>query len=482
LDIFNINTKKNIFSLFLVAILLSGTITTFFPTLSMKEVHTISSDGNYGLKMEEDDNDNNDSKYQSTNFPDKNESIECTNFNLNANGFNIDDIPESIRDLLNTADRTQTEELDVEGNDFDNISTSNNDENSFSSNHEDYVTICKNNNHNEQPTSTLIPPTPPTPPEEDDNVYVVWRDQTSQDNGEIFFTVSNDNGQTFSTPQNLSKNAGFSVNPQMLVSDSNVYVVWQDDSNGGDVDIFFNVSNDNGQTFLDTPIDLSNNAGFSFNLQMLVSGSNVYVVWQDDSNGSDVDIFFNISNNNGQTFLDTPIDLSNNDGSSFNPQMLVSGSNVYVVWQDDSNGGADIFFNVSNNNGQTFLDTPIDLSNNAGFSVTPQMLVSGSNVYVVWRDISNGGDFDMLFNVSNDNGQTFLDTPIDLSNNDGSSVTPQMLVSGSNVYVVWEDDSNGGDVDIFFNVSNNNGQTFLDTPIDLSKDDTNSFDAKIIVQ
>ena len=49
----------------------------------------------------------------------------------------------------------------------------------------------------------------------------------------------------------------------MIVSGNNVYVVWADDSNGGDTDILFTVSNDNGQTFVDPPTDLSNNAGLS---------------------------------------------------------------------------------------------------------------------------------------------------------------------------------------------------------------------------
>ena len=51
----------------------------------------------------------------------------------------------------------------------------------------------------------------------------------------------------------------------MIVSGNNVYVVWQDTSNGGDSDIFFTVSNDNGQTFDLPATDLSNNAGDSFN-------------------------------------------------------------------------------------------------------------------------------------------------------------------------------------------------------------------------
>jgi hypothetical protein len=214
----------------------------------------------------------------------------------------------------------------------------------------------------------------------------------------------------------------------MIVSGNNVYVVWEDDSNGGDSDILFTVSNDNGQTFVDPPTDLSKNAGLSETPQMIFSGNSVYVVWADDSNGGDRDIFFTVSNNNGQTFVDPPIDLSKNAEGSFGQQMIVSGNNVYVVWSDDSNGVvvSNIFFTVSNDNGQTFVDPPIDLSNNPGGTGHQQMIVSGNNVYVVW--VNSGNDDDIFFTVSNDNGQTFVDPPTDLSKNDGNSENPQMIV------------------------------------------------------
>ena len=77
--------------------------------------------------------------------------------------------------------------------------------------------------------------------------------------------------------------------------------MWKDTSNGDDSDIFFTVSDDNGKTFA-PPTDLSNNAGQSSDQQMIVSGNNVYVVWLDNSNGDDSDIFFRVSDDNGQTF------------------------------------------------------------------------------------------------------------------------------------------------------------------------------------
>ena len=84
-------------------------------------------------------------------------------------------------------------------------------------------------------------------------------------------------------------------------------------SNGPDADIFFRVSNDNGETF-EPPIDLSSNNETSIFTQMVVSGNNVYFGWIDFSNGGDQDIFFRVSNDNGETF-EPPIDLSSNNGT-----------------------------------------------------------------------------------------------------------------------------------------------------------------------
>ncbi len=327
--IFNINTKKNIFCIFLVAILLSGTITStaLFPTLSMKEVHAISS---HDDELEMNNNDDDSNNYKSMDFSNKKENIECTNFNLNANGLNNDEIPESLRDLIKTAttiDQTQiTAEETVEseeGKDFDSTRTSSgNDEKRFNSNDDegDFVTICKNNNDNEQP-AIISPSIPPTPPPENDNVYVVWIDSTNGGDGDIFFRVSHDNGETFEPFIDLSDNTGESIDPQIVVSGNNVYVVWQDRTNGPDSDIFFRVSHDNGETF-EPFIDLSDNSGGSFNPQIAVSGNNVYVVWQDTTNGPDDDIFFRVSHDNGETF-EPFIDLSNNTGGSFDQQISV---------------------------------------------------------------------------------------------------------------------------------------------------------------
>jgi Collagen triple helix repeat (20 copies) len=300
------------------------------------------------------------------------------------------------------------------------------------------------------------------------NAYVVWQDSTPGNN-DIFFRASQGLGTI-----NVSNNTGFSVNPQIAVSGSNVYVIWED-TIPDNADIFFAVSNNNGTSF-GTPINLSNNAGNSVNQQIAAIGNNVYVTWHDDTPAGDRDIFFAASNNNGTSF-GNPINLSNNTGSSVVPQIAAIGNNVYVTWHDDTPAGNnDIFFAASNNNGTSF-GTPINLSNNAGVSSFPQIAAIGNNVYVTWHDNTPAGNRDILFASSNNNGTSF-GTPINLSNNTGNSVVPQIAAIGNNVYVTWNDDTPAGNFDILFALSNNNGTSF-GTSINLSNNTGFSFNQEI---
>ena len=183
-----------------------------------------------------------------------------------------------------------------------------------------------------------------------------------------FLHSGTDNGLTFSTPDNLSENTGFSPAPQISSQGSNVYVVWYDNT-PGNFDIFFAFSTDNGLTF-STPDNLSENTGVSFVPQISSQGSNVYVVWHDNTPGN-FDIFFAFSTDNGLTFS-TPDNLSENSGTSAAPQITSEGNNVYVVWNDDTPGNNDIFY-TTNNQDFGLFGSALNLSHNAGSSLAPQI-------------------------------------------------------------------------------------------------------------
>ena len=87
-----------------------------------------------------------------------------------------------------------------------------------------------------------------------------------------------------------------------------------------------------------------------------------------------------------------------NAGISLSPQIMTSGNNVYVVWTDTTPGNYDILFKRSIAKMVKWFSQlhPINLSMNAGFSINPQIMTSGNNVYVVWTDTTTAGPEDIL--------------------------------------------------------------------------------------
>ncbi len=149
--------------------------------------------------------------------------------------------------------------------------------------------------------------------------------------------------------------------------------------------------------------------------------------------------------------------LSNNDGLSISPAITVSGSNVYVIWMDETAGNFEVFFRTSFDDGNSFGPTE-NLSNNAGSSSVPVVAVSGNNVYVAWYDDSTGSGTEILYRRSINNGASFGPI-INLSNSEGGSDSPSMAASGNNLYVVWADGTSGN-AEILYRRSTDGGANF----------------------
>ena len=311
------------------------------------------------------------------------------------------------------------------------------------------------------------------------NLYVVWED-TSSGNREILLIRSHD-GSNFTSTQTLSNSPGESFDPRIAVSGSNVYVVWEDTATDGSSEVKFAKSADNGATFGSVQ-NLSNQSRDSTNPNIAVSGSNLYVVWSGLSTNATADagpeVMLARSADNGATFGSVQ-NLSNNTGDSTNPNVAVSGSNLHVVWEDDSSGNSEIVMLRSTNSGASF-NTSRNLSNSPGESLDPRIAVSGSNVYVVWEDYSlgNSTSSEIMLIRSVNRGLNYASAQ-SLSKSPGESVDPRIAVSGSNVYVVWEDTTAAVSSDILLARSTNNGATF-GVVQNLSNSPVESFDPTVV--
>ena len=159
---------------------------------------------------------------------------------------------------------------------------------------------------------------------------------------------------------------------------------------------------------------------------------------------------------------DDAINIGNQNGGSVDPQIAVSGNNLYVVWEHSPENNGAVFFTRSTDNGATFEKIK-NISNNTGYNGFPQLAVSGNNVYLIWHDATDG----IFFTRSTDNGATFEKIK-NISNNTGYNGFPQLAVSGNDVYVVWTNNAQEKYGQIFFTKDSDNGVTF-DIPFELTE-------------
>jgi hypothetical protein len=284
------------------------------------------------------------------------------------------------------------------------------------------------------------------------DVYITW-----QDNEDIRFSASANNGASFATASAVdigNTATETAAKPQIASSGNDVYIVWREGT-----DIRFSASANNGASFATaSAVDIGdiNTGGTATarpSVQVASAGNNAYVIWVDAA-----DIRFSASANNGASFAVSAVDIGNTGGtsSSFtsNPQIAASGTNVFVIWED----GNTVKFRRSTDSGANF-DSEISIGN-AGLGVNsqPQIAIgSGNNVFVVWQDGATG---EIKYRQSTDNGANFV-AEQNLSNTSTSSTLPQITASGTNVFVIWrEATADTDDFDIKFRSSTDSGATF----------------------
>ena len=231
-------------------------------------------------------------------------------------------------------------------------------------------------------------------------------------------------------------------------TDDIINIVWGNSGTGSD--IFYKRSS---MDFQPPTENLSNNAGGSSIPAAAVSGNNIHVVWHDNTPGN-VDILYARSTDGGATFS-SAINLSNNAGSSVEPAIAVSGNRVFVVWEDNTQGDDEIFYTRSTNGGVSFGSVE-NVSFNGGRSIISKIAASGNSVHIVWSD-NTPGNFDIFYKRSTDGGASFTEPTKNLSGNAGSSFRSDIAVSGSNVHVVWDDDT-PGNLDILYRRSLDGGR------------------------
>ncbi|MCX6246889.1 MAG: sialidase family protein [Bacteroidetes bacterium] len=260
------------------------------------------------------------------------------------------------------------------------------------------------------------------------NIYVTWTqfDQygTSNpaDSSIILFSKSTDGATSWSAPKRISRRAGDCVDGSNTVEGAvpavgpagQIYVTW-----AGPLGLMFNRSLDQGTTWVDSNIFVSNMPG-GWNISIsgidrsngmpvtccdLSNGpyrGNVYVNWADIRNGStDCDIFFTRSTDGGSHWSAPKRVNDDSPGKQqFFTWMTVDNKTgyIYVIFYDrrlHSGDSTDVYLAVSRDAGLNFEN--IRLSANAFLPTSGEFFGDYTNISAynnivrpIWEELSDG--------------------------------------------------------------------------------------------
>ncbi len=308
----------------------------------------------------------------------------------------------------------------------------------------------------------------------DDDVHVVWYDNRDG-NYEIYHKYSEDGGTMWSADMRLTNDAGFSYWPGIAVSGPDLHVVWEDDRSG-DTEVYYKNSTDGGNSWSNDDL-LTSAAGPQGMPSVAIVGGGVHVVWVDFSLMGNSEIYYCRSTDGGNSW-ETPVQISNAAGFSEHPSIAAYESYVHVAWHDSRHGftNNEIYYRRSTDDGITW-GVETRLTENDNFSNIPSVAVAENNVHVAWEE-NRDGNFEMYYKSSTDNGQTW-GTDERLTNDGADSYYPSLAASGQNVHLVWQDMRDANE-EIYYKVSNDCGASW-DPDVRLTEDASISQNASICV-
>ena len=243
------------------------------------------------------------------------------------------------------------------------------------------------------------------------NLNLVYGDTTGGVR-RVLFLRSTDEGETFSAPRPVSGDSNAAFEPEIAVTPGDaINVAWEDAASGTSA-ILFARSTDNGATF-SSPKQVSRDAGNATEAHIAADGAgHLSVVWV-QAVGGDKHTFYSRSTDNGQTFSE-PLQLTTAPGTSVSKPLALAFQNVvYVAYQNEAPNHMQVYLVKSEDGGATFGD-PVQVSNadnRCGRAHSAAMAVdSQGTLHMVWIDASHVQgctDEGLLFYSRSGNGRKF---------------------------------------------------------------------------
>lgn len=262
-----------------------------------------------------------------------------------------------------------------------------------------------------------------------DSIYVFWQDNRFG-NFEILNKISFDGGFSWGPEIRLTNNSGTSSNPAVYINGSDIYLFWQDNTDGN-FEIYYKQSTNGGVSW-SNDIRVTNFTGNSVSCSVTGIDDNLHLAWIDNRDGNN-EIYYKRSTDSGLNW-ETDIRLTNDTTSSGTPSISASGSNVHIIFRDRRIGLIQFIHKKSTDNGITWgEDNQITNLPNAFIGSFSKSAVYGSFIHLLWNDNRSG--INELYYTRSTNSGLSWQQEIQLTNAAYSSFNPYLSVSGQIVHI-----------------------------------------------
>lgn len=229
------------------------------------------------------------------------------------------------------------------------------------------------------------------------------------------------------------------TDPSIVSDGTDYFIVWEDwraqvlAIMGARVDSLANVLDPNGISISGMPSMMEWYPSLAFN------GTDYLVVWADDRNGIDPDIYGARVNQSG-ILLDTlniPISVTN--GMKWMPCVTTDGNNFLVAWDDDRDfPSGDVYGSRVSATGSVLDPVGLNITTCAVFHVEPGVAYCGENFLAAWADFRNGLYLSDIYGARVDATGMILDSPgFAICTAQFGQYSPYIAFDGTNYCAIW---------------------------------------------
>ncbi|MEO0090132.1 MAG: T9SS type A sorting domain-containing protein [candidate division WOR-3 bacterium] len=267
--------------------------------------------------------------------------------------------------------------------------------------------------------------------------------------------------------------------PKVAFDGRNYFVVWEDYRNG-EADIYGARVTPDGRILDPEGIGICNTENYQISPAIAFDGTNYLIVWTDYRNG-EADIYGTRITPQGVVLDTNGIPISTAEIDQISPSLAFDGNNYLVVWRDFRSGWSDIYGARVTPQGIILDPDGIPISTAINEQYDPNVAFDGNNYLVVWDDNRNGENFDIYGARVTPNGIVLDPEGIPISTAEYEQWYPKIAFDGNNYFIVWMDDRDGDwYFDIYGTRVNPNGNVLEPQGIPISTADFDQIEPSLI--